>query len=289
MENEQLVARIQAGEDVAENMLKLYNQCRGFLAKMAKRYQGCAELEDLMQEGYFGLSEAVSHYDASQGASFIRYAAFWIRQSMKRYIENYGSAIRLPVYVRENVYKYNRAVKEYRKDYGEWPSESALCRLLNISREKLQKVRENALTGQMRSLSELTDGDGEALTLEDAIASDEDLEGDVIREADTASMKRELWVAVDCLPGNLPEVIRRRYIDGQTLREIGAGMGISYSHVGQLEKKAIRKLGQPGISRKYRGYYEEYLSAGSCRHVGLKLFRHTGMSEVELEVLGWDK
>ena len=69
MENEQLVARIQAGEDVAENMLKLYNQNKGFLAKMAKRYQGYAELEDLMQEGYIGLSEAVSHFDANQGSS----------------------------------------------------------------------------------------------------------------------------------------------------------------------------------------------------------------------------
>ncbi len=36
MENEQLVARIQAGEDVAENMLKLYGQNKGFIAKVAK-------------------------------------------------------------------------------------------------------------------------------------------------------------------------------------------------------------------------------------------------------------
>ena len=64
MDNEQLVARIRAGEDVSKHMLQLYNQNKGFLAKMAKRYQGFAEMEDLLQEGYIGLSEAVSRYDA---------------------------------------------------------------------------------------------------------------------------------------------------------------------------------------------------------------------------------
>lgn len=71
MENEQLVARIQAGEDVAENMLKLYDQNKGFIAKVAKKYQGLAELDDLLQEGYIGLSEAVDHFDAGRGVSFI--------------------------------------------------------------------------------------------------------------------------------------------------------------------------------------------------------------------------
>ncbi len=84
MDNEQLVARIQAGEDVAGNMLKLYDQNRGFLTSMAKKYQGLAEMDDLLQEGYIGLSEAVDHFDADRGVSFIHYAAFWIRPGMRR-------------------------------------------------------------------------------------------------------------------------------------------------------------------------------------------------------------
>ncbi len=287
MDNEQLVARIQAGEDVAKNMLELYNQNRGFIVKMAKRYQGFAEMEDLMQEGYIALSDAVSHYDADQGASFIHYAAFWIRQGMRRYVDNCSSAIRLPVNAREDVYEYNKAVKEYRKYYGEWPSEYALCRLLNVSREKLQEIKKNVQIGQIQSLSEGLGGDGEEFTLEDTIASDEDLEGDAVREADTAAMKHELWVAVDSLSGDLPEVIKRRYIDGQTLKSIGSDLELKYERVRQMEYKALRALRQPGRSRKYHKYYEEYISAESYRHVGVESFMRTGLSEVELEVLGW--
>ncbi len=287
MDNEQLVVRIRAGEDVAKNMLELYNQNRGFIVKMARRYQGYAELEDLMQEGYIALSDAVSHYDADQGASFIHYAAFWIRQGMRRYVDNCSSAIRLPVNAREDVYEYNKAVKEYRKYYGEWPSEYALCRLLNVSREKLQEIKKNVQIGQMRSLSEVLGGDGEEFTLEDTIASDEDLEGDAVREADTAAMKHELWVAVDSLSGDLPEVIKRRYIDGQTLKSIGNDLELKYERVRQMEYKALRELRQPGPSRKYRRYFEEYISAECCHHVGVESFQRTWTSEVEREVLGW--
>ena len=287
MDNEQLVARIRAGEDVAKNMLELYNQNRGFIVKMAKRYQGFAEMEDLIQEGYIGLSEAVSRYDADKNSSFIHYAAFWIRQSMSRYVDNCGSVVRIPVQARGEIREYNRVVREYRKYYGEWPSDYDLCRLLGVIREKLQEIRKSAQIGQMRSLSEVLGGDGEEFTLEDSIASDQDLEGEAVREADTVAMKRDLWVAVDSLPGDLPEVIRRRYIDGQTLKSIGSDLELKYERVRQMEYKALRALRQPGRSRKYRRYFEEYMSAECCHHVGVESFMRTGMSEVEREVLGW--
>ena len=287
MDNEQLVARIRAGEDVAKNMLELYNQNRGFIVKVAKRYQGFAEMEDLLQEGYIGLSEAVRHYDADKNSSFIHYAAFWIRQSMRRYVDNCASVVRIPVQARGEIREYNRVVREYRKYYGEWPSDCALCRLLGVTREKLQEIRKSVQIGQMRSLSEVLGGDGEEFTLEDSIASDQDLEGDAIREADTAAMKRELWIAVDRLPGNLPEVIKKRFLDGRTLKEISQEWGVTYSKVHDIQNKALRTLRQPGISRKYRRYYEEYISAECCYHVGVESFQRTWTSEVEREVLGW--
>ena len=52
MDNEQLVARIRAREDVSDNMLKLWQQNQGFIGKMAARYSSYAEIEDLKQEGY---------------------------------------------------------------------------------------------------------------------------------------------------------------------------------------------------------------------------------------------
>lgn len=76
MTNEQLVVRIQAGEETAANMLQLWQQNKGFVASIAKKYRGYAEMEDLMQEGYIGLNDAVAHYKEGKGALFTSYAAF---------------------------------------------------------------------------------------------------------------------------------------------------------------------------------------------------------------------
>ena len=54
-----------------------------------------------------------------------------------------------------------------------------------------------------------------------------------------------------------------------------------------MESNALRELRQSGRSRKYRRYFEEYISAESYHHVGVESFQRTWMSEVEREVLGW--
>lgn len=118
MTNEQLAARIKAGKDEAGNMLKLWQQTEGFIAKLAMKYQERAEFEDLKQEGYIGLCEAVRQYAPDRGVPFLNYAAFWIRQAMRRYVDNCCGAIRIPAHVREWAGKYRRAVREYEKNMG---------------------------------------------------------------------------------------------------------------------------------------------------------------------------
>ena len=56
--------------------------------------------------------------------------------------------------------------------------------------------------------------------------SGEDLEEDTIREIDKERMKRELWLAVDQLPGDLPAAVRLRYEDGLTLEKTGQAPGV---------------------------------------------------------------
>ena len=55
MTNEQLAARIQAGENVGKNMAVLYDQVKDFIHAMAYKYHGQGELEDLEQEGFLAL------------------------------------------------------------------------------------------------------------------------------------------------------------------------------------------------------------------------------------------
>lgn len=286
MNNEQLVARIMAGENEAENMLQLWKQNKGFIAMIARRYSAGAEMEDLEQEGYIALCEAARHYESDRGASFISYAAFWIKRRMRICADN-NRTVRLSFNAGDEVRQYQKIMREYRQEYGCDPSDRELCGFLYVSREKLDQIRKAAQMGNIRSLDESVQGMDGDISIGDTVASSEDMEEDTIREIDKERMKRELWLAVDQLPGDLPAAVRLRYENGLTLEKTGQALGVNRERARQLESKAMRILRQPHRCTRFRGYFEEYLSAAPIHHVGVSSFQTTWTSEVEREALRW--
>lgn len=287
MTNEQLVVRIQAGIDVASNILTLWQQTKNFIYTLARKYFGYAEEEDLMQEGYLGLCEAVRHYDPEQGASFVHYATFWINQVLRRYIDNCGATIRLPVHMRDDVKKYDKFVKEYRKYYNCEPTERVIREYLGFDREKLECVKKADNMAKIRSLSEPIGGEDEDILLVDSVASDYDLEEDCAKRLDQEQLQHDVREAIGGLSEELQAVIQYRYFDGLTLKETGQRLGVGIERARQLEAKAMRKMRIPSRSEKLRGYHEQYLSAAPIYHVGVDKFQRTWTSAVEAEVLGW--
>ncbi len=286
MDNEQLVARIRAGEDVADNMLALWQNNRGMVGKLAREYGYGAEREDLEQEGYIALCDAAGHYDASAGVPFINYAVYWIRQRMRRYVENCGGVVRIPAHMADSVRKYKRAVREYVAVVGRKPTERETCAILGVSVEKLERIEKAAQIGQIRSLEEpiqSLDGD---VSLSDTVPSGEDLETDAIRRLDAAAMGRELWEVVERLPGEQQRVVRARYVDGETLKAIGEREGLTVSQVKDKHDKALWGILYSRSGQTFRRYFEQYLAAAPIHHVGVESFKRTWTSEVERAVIG---
>ena len=289
MTNEQLVALIRAGDNEAENMLVLWQQNKGFIYKIAMKYQGYAEIEDLLQEGYLGLCEAVQHYDAEQGASFIHYAAFWIHQVMQRYVYSCCNNIRVPEHTKNYVLQYQKISNEYYKWYGKQLTDKEIRAFLGVSRERLAEIKQAASTTRIRSFSEVIGGEDEEFTLGDTVASEENIEDNIAEKFDTGVMEKELWTAVDNLPENYSKVLRHRYQDKMTLKEIGQNLGVTMERVRQIERSALRKLRVPSRNESFREYYEQYIAPASIHHVGLETFKRTWISAVEAEVLrGYD-
>lgn len=286
MDNEQLVARIQRGEDETDNMLILWQQNRGFILMIARKYTGGAEMEDLEQEGYIGLYSAVQHYNPGRGMSFMNYAAFWIMRRMRKCTNN-NRTVRLSFYAEDEVKRYRKTVREYQQEYGCVPSGCEISDLMGISQEKLSQIQKADQIEQIRSLDGSSRGyEGGDVPFIDLVESDEDLEADVIEKLDREYMERELWTAVDQLPGKQSEVIRLIYQEGMTRAKAGEQIGVSMYKARDIERRAIRILRQPHRNIKFRCYYEGGLPAASIHHVGVRRFKETWTSTVELEVLG---
>lgn len=282
--NEQLATLIRAGEDPAGNMLKLWERNKGFIAKMARKYSGYADMDDLLQEGYLALNEAVEHY-TDKGASFLTYAAFWIRQGLRRYIEH-NSTVRLPSGLYDDVIKYKRIRREYLTEYGAEPTEREMRALLGVSGKEFGRIEENAKRGEIRSLSEPIGEEEDNYTLGDTLECGEDLEAAAIRKRDHELMSVELWAQVERLPEKQILIIRKTFRDNCSSEMIGRELNCSYQYINNMKLKALRQLARPGINKGYKIYFEQYISAYTVRHVGVESFERTWYSEVERAVLG---
>lgn len=254
---------------------------------MARKYTSLAEMEDLEQEGYIGLCEAVRRYDPGKGVAFINYAAFWIRQAMRRYVDNCGAVVRIPSNMIEWIRAYKRVSAQYKQTCGEWPSDAALCWLLDISHRKLREIQAAASMSDMESLdaSLETEEGGRRLLVSDVVPSGEDLEMDACRRLDRERLESTVWDVVDQLPGDQPAILHMVYQKGMTRIQAGEALGYGNGKVHLEENKALRTLRNTRKGRELRAYYEEHLAVAPVRHRGLQTFLTTWESEVERDVL----
>lgn len=284
MTNEQLVLRIMAKEDVATNMLQLWKQNKGFIARIAKKYLQYAEMEDLEQEGYIALCNAVQGYKHKQGMSFINYAAFYMHRQFERCANN-NRSVPLPFGASGNLYKYKKIYAQFLKTYQRKPTDREMQNFLGVNNGTFASIKSALYSCNTESIEKPVAGEEEELTLGDMIASPTNIEEECIERLDCEAMGRELWIAVDQLPGDCPEVIRKRYRERFTMKEVGEDLQVSVEKVREVERRAMRLLRLPNRCEKFRRYYEEYLAAGPVIHVGVESFNRTWMSGTEIEAI----
>ena len=277
MTNEQLVIHIKAGEDVSGNMAQLWEQTRRFIHTIAARYQGQAEIEDLEQEGYLALCDAVDGYNPAAGFLFLTYARHRIRQRMVRYIQNNGS-IRVPVHEWERVQKYKKLESAFLVQIGRKPSEDEMAYYMNITLKQVRSLKEVLRMGQMESLDKCFLDDGES-TVGDMIPGQEDVA--VLDVMDAGELQAVLWSEVDTLPDEQPEVIRARFQRGETLRATGERIGVTIERVRQIESKALRELRKPSHSRKLQPFLPEAIGSRAYSGNGVEAFNRTWTSSTE--------
>lgn len=278
MTNEQLVIRIQAGEDRAgELMAQLWEQNQGFLSMLARKYQCAAEYDDLMQEGFLGLCAAVEHFEPDKDASFLTYAKFWVCQYILRYIAR-NSPVGINLYQRAR--KYRRFVSQYEQRYGREPDAAEACYYLGISKRELQTAKEAAHRLDTASL-DIYVGEDQETTLADLLPGDTDVESGVLDEVNRAELSAVLWPMVDALPGQIPTVLRARYQGRKTLKEIGEAEGCTLENIRQIERKGIYELRRSHRVRQLRPFLTEEQEAAAYRGNGAEQFNRTWTSSTE--------
>lgn len=255
MTNEQLVLRIKAGEAVADNMLALWQQCQRFIFTIAKRYSAYEDMEDLTQQGYIGLCNAVDGYDPDSETPFINYAAFWIRQSMQRYIDECSGLVKIPFGLQQKTRKYKKFVSAYMASFGRAPSDQEAAHYLGVSYKRLDEVKKAAVAEQVSSL-DVPIGDEGSDTFSDIVESPERQDNDLLEELQAEQLKSVLWPLVDDLPGRSAEVLRDRFQKNLSFREIAGKAGITDVQARRWQAKGLRELRSPSAIRQLRPFID---------------------------------
>src|SRR6201981_1469642 len=135
-----LAARIKKGDSEARALMIKANL--RLVVKIAHDYVNLGlPLLDLVSEGNIGLMKAVERFDPAKGAKLSTYAAWWIKQSIKRALANQSKTIRLPVHVLETMSKMRRVSLQMSEELGREPTDEELGDEIGIASGKVSQLK----------------------------------------------------------------------------------------------------------------------------------------------------
>jgi RNA polymerase sigma factor for flagellar operon FliA len=185
------------------------------------------DINDLINDGVFGLMDAIEKYDRSRTVKFETYAITRINGAI---IDALRSMDWVPRTIRHRAREVDRAYERLELELGRTPSREELAGRLRLTAGDLDRLLQRV---HARSI----------VPLEAANALLDD-EGDVTADLEREELRAELVRAVDALLPQERVVIRGYYFGGETLKQIKTVLGVSESRVSQIHAQAVRRLRQ---------------------------------------------
>ena len=245
----ELAGKIKKGDVAARERMILANL--RLVVTIAHDYANLGlSLLDLISEGNIGLTKAVERFDPTKGAKLSTYAAWWIKQSIKRALANQSKTIRLPVHLVDKISKMRRVSLQMSEELGREPTDDELGDEIGIASGKVSQLK----TVSIRPAS-----------LDAPISDDDSTEfGEIVGDEDAQTpfellrdknLRNEVGGLLDVLDDREKKIIFQRFgLDGgkpKTLEEVGKKFGVTRERIRQLQNIALSKL-RRALSKKER-------------------------------------
>ena len=195
------------------------------------------EVDDLIQVGLIGLSDALSRYEASQGVQFETFATQRIRGAMLDELRENDWMSRSS---RKSQKDIEVALRRLEHRLGRSPSESEIANEMGMSLTDYQSLLSKVRGTQLVYLEDMHRNGEDDDTYLDRHVGDSD--ADPMNLLRDQRLRESLVAAIKTLPEREQYIMSMYYEQDMNLKEIAAVLDVTESRVCQLHSQSIARL-----------------------------------------------
>ena len=219
------------------SMLKQYSPLVRRLAhQMIAKLPANVEIDDLIQVGMIGLTDALSRFDAEQGVQFETFATQRIRGAM---LDELRGTDWMSRGNRKSQRDIEVAVRRLEHKLGRAPQEGEIAKEMGISLTEYQDLLHKVRGTQLVYLEDMGGDEGDNDYLDRHVSEEG---ADPLSQLSDRRMREALIEAIKTLPEREQYVMSMYYEQDMNLKEIAAVLGVTESRVCQLHSQSIARL-----------------------------------------------
>ncbi len=209
---------------------------------VAARFSGRGvDYDDLFQVASLALFKAIDRYDPTRGVKFASFVTPTMIGEVKNYFRDRARVIRLPRNSSELIKSIEKAIAELSQELFRQPTPEELAERMGVSVETVLEGLDLRGATRPASLDSTPESDESETPLSAYLGFEEKGYTDFERQ----DLLRR---AMENLSDQQKEIIRYRFYDGLSQRDIAGRLGISQMSVSRAERRALQAM---------RGYMEK--------------------------------
>ena len=247
-QQEQELGRLVVGENDPLARDRLVRSNLRLVVNIAKKYADRGMLlGDLIEEGNLGLIRAVDYFDPERGTRFSTYAAWWIKQSIKRSLLMNVQPIHIPTYMVALINQWKYTYTEVENRFGREPELEEMAEIMQMPLHKTKVIYQ--IVKSLHSSKEVSpqqeEADDEQQGGEESMHKNRDIdrpEHEIVQSEEKSKAVRLL----DRIDPREAAILRLHYgLDGRkpmSLKQISEKLGLTRERIRQIQRESLTKL-----------------------------------------------